>query len=273
MTGSLFRLSLFFFATFGVLSLQTTPIRGEDEFDEETGCKLVSTVSDFDIDEYASKPWYIHQQAVTSYSPIDQNYCVKAEYTVREKATFWGYTVDVMNEAKNEVGGTFGGSLCAYQTGTEGDDLSKLAVSPCFLPKVFAGPYWIVAYNETEGYALISGGQPFIRADPDDISAGCKTGSGTNNSGLWIFSRNQTRDDALVEKVRMIASDSGFDLSVLGDVNQTACDICQDTEDEFTIWWAGTVDCEFVDKWSWAGTCWYAKDECPETCGECDDEE
>lgn len=258
----------FFFVVLTVL-LQPSQIRGEDEFDEETGCKLVKTVSDFDIDVYASKPWYIHQQAVTSYSPIDQNYCVKAEYTVRDKTTFWGYEVDVVNEAKNEFGATFGGGLCAYQTGKEGDDRSKLAVAPCWLPKFAAGPYWIVAYNETEGYALISGGQPYIRADPDDVDAGCKSGSGTNNSGLWIFSRSQTRDDALVEKVRGIASDAGFDLSVLGDVDQTGCDVCEDTEDDFKIWWAGTVDCDFVDKWSWAA-CYYAKDECPETCGDCE---
>jgi len=265
-------LSLFFFATCGFLLLQSTPIRGEDGYDEETGCKLVNTVSDFDIDVYASKPWYIHQQAVTSYNPIDQNYCVKAEYSVRDRKTFWGYSVDVLNKAQNEFGATFGGELCAYQTGKEGDGLSKLAVAPCFLPKVFAGPYWVVAYNETEGFALISGGQPSIRADPDDIDAGCKSGTGTNNSGLWIFSRNQERDDALVEKVRGIASDAGFDLSVLNDVDQTNCDVCEDTEDEFKIWWAGTVDCEFVDKYSWIA-CLSAKDECPETCGECDDEE
>merc|ERR1712038_425698 len=239
---------------------------GEDEFDEETGCKLVSTVSDFDIDVYASKPWYIHQQAVTKYSPIDENYCVKAQYTVRENPTRLGYTVDVMNEAKNEFGAKSGGGLCAYQTD---EDPSKLAVSPCWLPKFFAGPYWIVAYDEDEGYALISGGQPFIRADPDDVDVGCRTGTGTNNSGLWIFSRDQTRDDALVEKVRMIAKDAGFDLSVLSDVDQTDCDVCKDIEGEFKIWWAGTVDCDFVDKYSWIGTCLSAKDKCPETCGQC----
>ena len=104
--------------------------------------------------------------------------------------------------------------MCAYQTGDSGTDLSKLEVAPCFLPKYFAGPYWIVAYNETEGYALISGGQPTIVTDD-----GCKSGDGTNNSGLWIFTRSQERDTELVAKVRTIASEAGFDLSVLNDVS------------------------------------------------------
>merc|ERR1719424_2211059 len=63
-----------------------------------------------------------------------------------------------------------------------------------------------------------SAGQPTI-----DTGDGCKSGSGTNNSGLWVFTRGQERDDALVEKVRGLAKDQGFDLSVLRDVDQSAC--------------------------------------------------
>ena len=57
-------------------------------------------------------------------------------------------------------------------------------MAPCFLPKFAAGPYWVLEYNEEEGYALISGGQPTT-----ETPAGCKNGEGKNNSGLWIFSR------------------------------------------------------------------------------------
>jgi len=42
--------------------------------------------------------------------------------------------------------------------------------------------------------------------------------------GLWIFSRSQERDDALIDKVRTIAVDAGFDISVLNDVDQSNCD-------------------------------------------------
>lgn len=189
-----------------------------------TACPVVETAENFDIGSYASASWYSHQQAENAYQPLENNYCVKAEYSVRSKPTLWGYTVDVNNLAQNEFGDEFDGKLCAYQTSGE-VDASKLAVAPCFLPKVFAGPYWVVAYNEDEGFALISGGQPTIPALLESKSTGCRTGTGTNNSGLWIFSRSQERNDTLINLVRGIAQDSGFDISVLNDVDQRFCDV------------------------------------------------
>ena len=179
-------------------------------------CKTVTTVANFNITKYASKPWYIQEQAETSYSPSSQNYCVRAKYSVRKSPTFpWGYTVDVNNYAQDSEGNSYGGALCAYQTTAAA---SKLAVAPCYLPKLLAGPYWVVAYNEREGYALVSGGQPNIRG-----TNGCKTGEGINNSGLWIFTRSKARDNDLVKKVRGIAKSKGFDTSVLGTVVHKNC--------------------------------------------------
>ena len=68
----------------------------------------------------------------------------------------------------------------------------------CDLCQALFGPYWIVAYDEAEGYALVSGGQPTIPTK-DGL---CKTGDGVNNAGLWIFSRSPVRDEALIAKVR-----------------------------------------------------------------------
>ena len=79
-----------------------------------------------------------------------------------------------------------------------------------------------MAYDEDEGYALVSGGQPTEHAP--DGGEGCSTGTGTNGAGLWIFSRRRERDEQLVQKVRNIAREQGFDLSVLNDVDQTNCD-------------------------------------------------
>jgi hypothetical protein len=76
------------------------------------------------------------------------------------------------------------------------------------------------AYDEAEGYALVSGGQPTIPGE----NGGCKTGTGTNNSGLWIFTRSQERNDDVINKVRSIAETAGFDTSVLNDVVQDGCD-------------------------------------------------
>jgi lipocalin len=185
-------------------------------------CKTVETKPDFDLEVYASTPWFSQQQAENRYSPLERNYCVRAEYRIRRRDTFWGYTVDVINTAEDKDGNEFGGDLCAYQMGDSGSEQSKLAVAPCFLPTQFSGPYWVVAYDEAEGYALISGGQPTIFAE-GGIEFGCKSGSGINNSGLWIFTRSQLRDHDLVNKVRGIAADAGFDLSVLNDVDQSVC--------------------------------------------------
>ena len=180
-------------------------------------CKPLDAVDNFDLEEYASKPWYSHQQAVNSYSPIEDNYCVRAEYGLREESTFWGYTVDVKNRALRNGERERRGNLCAYY---DTDQNSKLAVAPCFLPKAFAGPYWVVAYNEEEGYALISGGEPKLKSFDEETGEflGCKTGTGTNNSGLWIFLRTPERNMQLIKKVRGIATELGFDVSVLNDV-------------------------------------------------------
>ncbi len=77
----------------------------------------------------------------------------------------------------------------------------------------------MLEYSESEGYALVSGGQPTIPTT-DGL---CKSGEGVNNSGLWIFTRSAARDETLVSKVRELAVAQGFDLSVLSDVDQTQC--------------------------------------------------
>eukprot|EP00592_Proboscia_alata_P005486 CAMPEP_0194381658 /NCGR_PEP_ID=MMETSP0174-20130528/54729_1 /TAXON_ID=216777 /ORGANISM="Proboscia alata, Strain PI-D3" /LENGTH=207 /DNA_ID=CAMNT_0039166199 /DNA_START=110 /DNA_END=733 /DNA_ORIENTATION=+ len=186
----------------------------------DNDCPIIETVSPFDVDAYASAPWYIHKQAVTSYSPIEWNYCTKASYTVRKRPTFpWRYTIDVNNYAEDVDGNVFGGPLCASVGGWRRNaNSSKLAVAPCFLPKLFDGPYWVVHYDESEGYALISGGQP-----TKDTGNGCTTGTRTNNSGLWIFLRTPQRDDEKVAMVEQLAINAGFDTSVLNDVIHQDC--------------------------------------------------
>ena len=229
-------------------------------------CKEVTTVSNFNVTKYASKPWYIHQQAVTRYSPSSQNFCTRAKYKVRKSPTLpWGYTVSVNNYAEDAAGNVYGGPLCAYQkSGTP----SKLAVAPCFVPKVAAGPYWVVAYNEAEGYALVSGGQPTIKG-----TDGCKTGTGTNNSGLWIFSRSKVRDSTLIQKVRGIAKAAGFDTSVLKDVEHGGCDYgevatCKDQSGTFKVWFGAPRDCDWVNDFRLVRCALYG-DKCSETCNKC----
>ena len=56
-------------------------------------------------------------------------------------------------------------------------------------------------------------------------AGGCTTGTDINDSGLWIFTRQQTRNDALMERVREIVSAKSLDLAVLDAVQQPlGCD-------------------------------------------------
>merc|ERR1711879_1072353 len=184
-------------------------------------CPTVATQPSFDFDAFISKRWYAQQQMPVFYLPASQNYCVYADYTKLEKPTFTGYTIQVHNRAQEKDGKVHdsGAFICAK--GTDTQDPAKLEVGPCFLPIISGitwGPYWVLAYDEAVGYALVSGGQPTI-----EKPGGCRTGSGINMSGLWIFTRKQVRDEALVQKVRGIAQGKGFDISVLNDVDQTNC--------------------------------------------------
>lgn len=185
---------------------------------QNKACPPVTTQKGFNLEAYISKQWYIQQQMPTQYLDITMNYCVNAKYTKLEKPTFWGYTIQVRNQASKKDGtlSDSGDFLCAY--GYDAQDPAKLSVAPCFLPKAASGPYWVLDYSEEEGYALISGGQPTL-ATP----FGCRTGSGVNDAGLWIFTRQAKTNHTLVEKVRGIAAEQGFDLSVLNPVDHTNC--------------------------------------------------
>jgi lipocalin len=139
---------------------------------------------------------------------------VYAEYSLRSDGA-----VAVHNYAnEGSVNGiVHEANLCA--TVPNAGDKSQLAVGPCWLWSAFYGPYWIVAYDEREGYVIVSGGQPTIPTK-DGL---CSTGNGVNNSGLWIMTRAQQRDDQLLSKVRGIARAKGFDVDVLQDVVQQGC--------------------------------------------------
>jgi lipocalin len=217
------------YAALFLLSTSITSIIAQSSSSD--ACLTVTTVDDFNLTQYASAPWYVQQQAVNTYTPLDLNRCVTAQYSLKENPNFWGYTIDVFNYGVRSDGGqSSGGELCADYNK---DIPSQLKVAPCFLPKFFAGPYWIVAYQEetdnTDGYALVSGGQPRDLV-PDENNCGengtdacCKTGDGINNSGLWILTRQPTPSNDILQEVRTIAQQKGFSTSVLFDVDHTNC--------------------------------------------------
>ena len=200
------------------------------ESDDDEACPEISTFANFDrqaLEAYTSAKWYVHEQAVTTYLPKENNYCVTAEYEILPRKTFWGYTIRVNNNAKNLQGDEFGGILYATQSDPKNEP-AKLKVAPGFLPQFFAGPYWILDYQEEkdgkEGYALIVGGQPNVRTEN-----GCKTKNRwiTSSGGLWIFTRNSVRNDELVAMVKSkAANEFGLDVTVLNRVDHTDPNLC-----------------------------------------------
>lgn len=176
----------------------------------------------FDLKWYTSAKWYAQQQMVISYLPVDYFRCVTAQYTLLDKPTLLGYNIKVMNHAENRDGKALGPitTICGKVVN---ETAGKTEVAPCFLPTALAGKYWVEAFDKEAGWALVSGGPP-----TKEGKNGCQTGTGENNSGLWIFTRTQQRDEALVAKIRGIATSKGFDVSVLKDVDQTKCSSAQD---------------------------------------------
>merc|ERR1712166_109129 len=188
-----------------------------------SSCKPVEPAADFRLDAYLGK-WFIQQQMETKYLPKGRNYCVVAEYSRKSKSLF-GWDLNVHNRDQDADGtvhdstkDTKGAGLCAkVVNATNG----KLEVAPCFLPPALSGPYWVI--QATQGWALVVGGQPTI-----PTTAGlCKTGDGVNNAGLWIFSRQQTRNETQITLARNIATENGIDVSVLNDIDQTNCTVAE----------------------------------------------
>jgi len=185
-------------------------------------CKAVQTQSNFSVDAYLGR-WFIQEQMAVSYLPTSRNYCVLAEYSRHKGHSILGWDLAVHNRDQTADGvihdstkDTKGFGLCAkIADGPNG----KLEVAPCFLPPLFSGAYWIVHHDVAAGWALVVGGQPTVPTH----GGLCKTGDGTNNSGLWILTRKQTRDEDAIASARQLAEVNGIDTSVLNPIDQSNC--------------------------------------------------
>jgi len=180
-------------------------------------CSPVTTQADFNLVSFIESRWYIHEQAVTKYLPAERFYCITADYKEFDTPSFWGYTIDVFNNAQDVEGMNYGGNLCAKDD--DSGDPGKLKVAPCFLPASVAGPYWVLAYDEAKGYALVVGGQP-----TEETKDGfCIPKNDVTESGLWIFLRSPERNEDLIQEARNIATSQKIDTSILFQVSQTNC--------------------------------------------------
>merc|ERR1711907_220990 len=137
-----------------------------------------------------------------------------------------GTVVSVFNYAnRDKVDGALVNSnnmtLCARAINST--DASRLAVAPCFLPNVIAGPYWVLGIGTnddgTYDWAVVIGGEPTEQYDD-----GCTTReTGTYNAGLWLFSREPVASERTLVKMHDLLAAKGIARSRLHPVAQTGC--------------------------------------------------
>ena len=156
----------------------------------------LQTSPNVNLTEYIRATWYVQQQQVNGYQPKSDLYCVAATYDINNSVKvplFKGKVISVYNYAnRDKVNGLALGNnstfLCAREANQNHPE--KLSVAPCFLPNLFAGPYWILAAGPSPSNytgAVVIGGQPSIK-----INNTCTTKeTGINNSGLWIFTHEK----------------------------------------------------------------------------------
>ena len=190
-------------------------------------CTIVNTQPNFNLTEYIRERWYIQKQQITSYLPLNENYCVTAKYNISDKKIigYKGVVLNVYNYANlykvnGKQANKYNQVLCARVPNKTNP--SKLLVAPCFLPNVFAGDYWVIAAGpESDNYewAIVSGGQPTVR-----YKDGCTTKTdGSNGAGFWYFSRVPMASNNVIKKLNKIAKSKGYTLSQLHNVTQKNC--------------------------------------------------
>ena len=193
-------------------------------------CPTVKPVDKLDFSEWVRKTWFIQQQQITEYQPLEDNYCVLATYGDEEKhvPAFDGTVIAVHNYAnQGEVNGpnenAKNQTLCARRPH---NDSTALLVAPCFLPNAFAGDYWVVAVGDDGNttapkytWAVVSGGSPTVQYDD-----GCTTKTTSiNESGLWIFTRDSVGKPEDVAAAREALKGLGYTLSQLHNITHEGC--------------------------------------------------
>ena len=91
-----------------------------------------------------------------------------------------------------------------------------------YLRVMFAGPT-----SDNYEYGIVSAGQPTnVGTDgPEGSFSGCITGNERvlNGAGLWLFTKEPTPDQNVVELLLNKTSELGFDLGILQPVEHVGC--------------------------------------------------
>lgn len=176
-------------------------------------CHLVTTPNGFRLNSFVSKDtgpyfrWYVQQQMHT-------------EEWKGEACDNWQFYEVASSPDSMHVFRRTRERSCAI---ADKKDPALLQIGPCDskgLVPLLRGSYqkfWILEFNETEGYALASGGDPKV-----PTAHGCRP-SGIKEDGLWILTLQQHPPSSLIEHVRELAKAQGFDIGVLKQVSQEGC--------------------------------------------------
>lgn len=198
--------------------------------------KDLDAKKDLCLTSFISAPWYAVKQMPVRYQPLESFYCVKAEYTLKKKPWYQiGSTLNlkVENYATTGVNGKVRGGELSAKVRDPKNTASKLKVGPKFLPTIAYGDYWVMAAGTYEDvlaksttpfagttyeWAIISGGAP-----KNSSNGKCITGTGTNGSGFWMFTRDPLPPVGVIEAVEQVASNLGYDVSQWKLVEQKGC--------------------------------------------------
>merc|ERR1712100_696034 len=204
----------------------------------EDDCKPVTVQPNFNLTKFVTAhKWFVQKQQQIKYLPANERYCVVASYELKDPKHVKVHNYANINHTNGPVDDSDVhvkslGGICGISKDRTTE--AKLEVGPCDLSIIsrFAfGSYWVVAAGDLscigadcaqpEGdyeWAFVSGGQPTHKT-----SGGCIPGTGVNDSGMWIFTKNNVRDEKVLSAIRAVATAKGYDVNYLNDVTQEGC--------------------------------------------------
>lgn len=179
------------------------------------------------VQSYIKYAWFPQYQNPQTYQTKDELNCTSAYYYKRgneQKNLPNGWFLNVSNMGvTDKQDNDTDGFLCARVHDADKNE-AYLQVGPCGLK--FGGPYWVVRYNEDEGYAIIIGGMPDRMVLPHEeavypIKCGFQN---KMENGMWAFTREREASDTKKEKLLQIMSDElKLDTSDLLETPQHDC--------------------------------------------------
>jgi hypothetical protein len=179
----------------------------------------------FNFQWFTAQGWWIQQMVPVNYHKAEYNHCVSAIYQPLDEATSRGYHIKDKHYASDAEHNRMPDSNFAMcmQHNTDDETVGKFKVGPCNLsPSLYGSPYFVVAHDQQandQGWILVTGGMPKLQGT-DGL---CTTGTGIQDSGIWIMSRTPQHDIKLLNKIHEIARSKGLDPSAMIDVDNSGC--------------------------------------------------